>query len=156
MLYCTSQTRAILMPPLPYDQLKINFITNVLLSNWHNKLPYIIPLTRSVNNQFHYQKFPVHFTLKTSLCHLSHTINYHPITWTILLSIYRTINILMSTLSNDQLPINSITNVMLTISHYKYPYATPPKRSVTKHFLPIFVVFLTIITSLCLPSHTIR
>jgi hypothetical protein len=65
----------------------------VILSISFYKHPYITPLTRSVTNQFHYQSSHCKAEPQSLLCCPSHPIN-----------------ILMSLLSHDQLPINSITN----------------------------------------------
>jgi hypothetical protein len=66
-------------------------------------------------------------------------------------------NILMSPLPHDQLPINSIANVMLPISQYKYPYVTSPTRTVTNQFhYQCYAVHLKLQTSLCHPSNTIN
>jgi hypothetical protein len=149
------------MSPLPQYQLTINSITNVMLSISHYKHPYVTPPTISVTNQFHYKFYAVHLTLYTSLCHHSHTISYQSIPLQILCCPSHTINtlchpshtisyqsiplqmlccpshiinILMSPLPHYQLLFNSITNVMLSISHYKHPYVTPPTLSVTNQF----------------------
>jgi hypothetical protein len=133
------------MPPLPHDQLPIKHITNIMLSISHYKHPYVTPPTRSVTNHFHYQCYAAHLTLSTFLCHSSHTISYQSIPLPMLCCPSHTINILISPLQHDQLPINSITNVMLSISHYKHPYVTPPIRSFTNQIhYQCYAVYLTL------------
>jgi hypothetical protein len=145
------------MSPLPHYQLPINSITNIMLSISHYKLLYLIPPKRSVTNQFHYQYYALQLTLYTSLCHLYHTISYQSIPLPILCSPSHTIYILKSPLSHDQLPINSVTNIMLSISHYIHPYVTPPIRSVTNQFhYQYYALHLTLYTSLCHLYHTIN
>jgi hypothetical protein len=108
------------------------------------KHPYVTPPTRSVTSQFHYQYYAFHLTLliflyhpshtisyqsiplpslccpshtKTFLCPPSHTLCYQSIPLPILCSPSHTINFLLSPLPHGQLPINSITNILLSISH---------------------------------------
>ena len=64
-----------------------------MLSISSYKHPYVTPLTLSVPNQFHYQSSHCKAEPQSLLCCPSHPIN-----------------ILMSHLSHNQLPINSITN----------------------------------------------
>jgi hypothetical protein len=66
MLCCSSHTINIFMSPLPHNKLSINSITKIMLSISHYKHPYVIPPTRSVTNQFHYQCYALHLTLYTS------------------------------------------------------------------------------------------
>jgi hypothetical protein len=135
MLCCLNHTINTLMSLLPHDQLPNNNFTNIMIYISQYNHPYVIPPTRSVTKQFHYKCYAIHHTIKISLCHLSHTISYHSIPLTILCCPSHTINTPMSPLPHDLLPINSITNIMLSISHYKYSYDNPPTRSVTNQYL---------------------
>jgi hypothetical protein len=133
------------MSPIPHVQLPINSITNITLSISHYKHPYVTPLTHSVTNQFHYKYYAVHLTLESSLFQPSHTFSYQSIPLPILCSPSHTIDVLISPLPHDQLPINSITNTMLSNSHYKHPYVTPTTRSVTNQLhYQCYAVHLTL------------
>jgi hypothetical protein len=122
------------MSPLPHDYLPINTITNILLSISIYNDPYITRPTRSVTNQFHYQYYAFHLTLKSPLYHPYPTIIYQSIPLPIFCYPSHTLLILISPHSYDELPINSITNVMLSISHCNHPNVNPPTRSVTNQF----------------------
>jgi hypothetical protein len=74
----------------------------------------------------------------------------------VMLSISHKIHFI-SPLPHYQLPINSITKVMVSISYYKHPYVTPPTRSVTNQFhYQYYAVHLTLNTSFCHPSHMVN
>jgi hypothetical protein len=120
------------MSHLHHYHLPINSITIIILSiSQYRHL--LSPPTRSVTIHFNYQFYAVHLTLYTTLCHPSHTISYQSITLPILCCSSHNIDILISP-PHDQLPFNSITFIMLSISHYKRHYVTPPTRSVTNQF----------------------
>jgi hypothetical protein len=117
MLCCPSHSINILMTPLSQNQLSINSITSIMLSISQYKHPYVTPPTRSVTNQFHYQYYAFYLILYSSLCHPSRKISYQSISLPILCCLSNTKYILMSPLPHYQLPINCITNFMLSISH---------------------------------------
>jgi hypothetical protein len=125
-----------------------HFITNIFLSMSNYKYSYATTSTQSVTNEFYYQYYSLHLTLYLSLYHPSHrisyqsipilklcclshkkyihtfplqTISYKLISLAIIFSLAHFINILMSPFPHNQLRMNYITNIILTISLYKHP-----------------------------------
>jgi hypothetical protein len=149
MLCCPTHTINTHMSPLQHEQITINSITYVILSislykypyitlpsrtvtnQFHyqcftvhltlHTTPYVTPPKRSVTNQFHYKCYAVHITLKVTLYHPSRKISYQSMPLPMLCCPTQSKIILMLPLQNDQIPIHSITNIMLSTSHYIHP-----------------------------------